>query len=355
MTPVQDMLPRISTIIPTFNRADLLTLALQALCRQTLDSADFEVVVIDDGSTDHTAQAVASFAERLQIHYARQANSGISAAKNHGLSLSRAPVVLFLDDDDITDPSYLTEHLNTHDQYPAPHYAVLGYTDLIDEVAASPLMDFVTGAGSYLFSYSSLSDGSELDFSYFWGGRSSCKRLFLLEHGVFNPDFRFGAEDIELGYRLSSAGLRVIFNRNAVSHMVRALDFDSFCRRCYRQGRSNWVFSQLHRDPTVQAWTKVDGIESEWKRIRPRLSSLMKMAHDLDRLAHIRARAGLPLDPITIHLLFRAYRAAFRAARIKGSVDMKNGRADNPALGTNSEHHDNNNALPSTLCNTRFR
>ena len=334
MTSQKDAHPRISVIIPTFNRADLLEMALDALCRQTLAADGFEVVVIDDGSTDHTDRVVADFTDRLPVSYARQANAGISAAKNHGLSLSRAPIVLFLDDDDVTDPNCLAEHLSTHEQYPASHYAVLGYTDLIDEVAASPLMNFVTGAGAYLFSYSALTDGAELDFSCFWGGRSSCKRMFLLEYGVFNPDFRFGAEDIELGYRLSSAGpgLRVVFNRNAVSHMVRALSVDDYLRRCYKQGRSNWVFSTLHPDPVVRAYTQVDGLEMEWRDIEPRYPEVMKMARDLDRLALQRARARLPLDGVTVHLLYRAYHAAFRAARIKGSVDMKNGRACDPAL-----------------------
>lgn len=349
MTSEKSTHPRISVVIPTFNRADLLEMALDALCRQTLTPNEFEVVVVDDGSADHTDRVVAGFAERLPVHYARQANAGISAAKNHGLSLSRAPIVLFLDDDDVTEPNYLAEHLSTHEQHPEPHFAVLGYTNLTDEVAASPLMNFVTGTGAYLFSYATLADGAELDFSYFWGGRSSCKRLFLLEHGVFNPEFRFGAEDIELGYRLSSVGLRVAFNRNAVSHMVRALSIDDFLRRCYRQGRSNWVFSALHPDPVVRAWTQVDGLEMEWRSINPRYPEIIKMARDFDHLALQRARAGLPLDGVTLRLLYRAYHAAFRAARIKGSVDMKNGRADSPALepdrarGGNSSSH-----LPGT-------
>ena len=159
--------PRISVVIPTFNCADLLEMALDALCRQTLTPNEFEVVVVDDGSADHTDRVVAGFAERLPVHYARQANAGISAAKNHGLSLSRALIVLFLDDDDVTDPNYLAEHLSTHEQHPEPHYAVLGYTDFTDEVVASPLMDFVTEAGAYLFSYATLAEGAELDFRYF--------------------------------------------------------------------------------------------------------------------------------------------------------------------------------------------
>ena len=82
----------------------------------------------------------------------------------------------------------------------------------------------------------------------------------------------------------------------------------------------------------VPGYTQVDGLEMEWRDIEPRYQEVMKMARDLDRLALQRARARLPLDGVTVHLLYRAYHAAFRAARIKGSVDMKNGRAYDPAL-----------------------
>jgi len=77
-------------------------------------------------------------------------------------------------------------------------------------------MHFVTDVGQYLFAYQDLVDGQRLDHTYFWGGRSSCKRS-LLRHGLFNPTFRFGSEDIELGHRLSRHGLQVVFARDAVS------------------------------------------------------------------------------------------------------------------------------------------
>jgi hypothetical protein len=164
-----------------------------------------------------------------------------------------------------------------------------------------------------------------LDFSYFWGGRSSCKRGFLLEYGVFNPVFRFGAEDIELGFRLEKVGLRVVYNAAAISSMVRTLTFEDFCRRCRLQGQSNWVFSQLHTDPAVRAWAQIDHAELEWAQIAPRFDDLMKAAGDLDRFARARARLDLHIDPVTTELLHQFYAAAFRANRIRGTVERKLG------------------------------
>ncbi len=319
--------PLISAVICTYNRAPLLRQALGALCAQTIGLDHFEVIVVDDGSTDDTREVAERFSGVLHLRYAYQANSGLASGKNHGLFLSRAPIVAFLDDDDVLDPRCLEEHHKTHERFAQPSYAVLGYTGLAEEPARSPLMRYVTDVGCQLFSYPHITHESILDFSYFWGGRSSCKRAFLLEYGVFNPVFRFGAEDIELGFRLEKVGLRVVYNAAAISSMVRTLTFEDFCRRCRLQGQSNWVFSQLHPEPAVHAWSQILHTEIEWAQIAPRFDDLMKTAGDLDRFAQARARMDLPIDPVTTELLHQFYGAAFRANRIRGTVERKLGGA----------------------------
>ena len=317
--------PLISAVICTYNRAPLLRQALGALCAQTIGLDRFEVIVVDDGSTDDTRAVAERFSSVLHLRYAYQANSGLASGKNHGLFLARAPIVAFLDDDDVLDPRCLEEHHKTHERFAQPSYAVLGYTGLANEPARSPLMRYVTDVGCQLFSYPHITRDAILDFSYFWGGRSSCKRGFLLEYGVFNPVFRFGAEDIELGFRLEKVGLRVVYNAAAISSMVRTLTFEDFCRRCRLQGQSNWVFSQLHTDPAVRAWAQIDHAELEWAQIAPRFDDLMKAAGDLDRFARARARLDLHIDPVTTELLHQFYAAAFRANRIRGTVERKLG------------------------------
>lgn len=312
--------PIISAILCSYNRAALLRRALQALCTQSLAAKQFEVLLIDDGSTDGTAAVATEFQQRLPLRYIHQPNAGLAAAKNHGIEQAAAPIVLFVDDDDIMDPDCLRQHLQSHAEHPQPQFAVLGYTDLLPEVARSPLMRYVTDSAGLLFRYSSLQHGDILDYRHFWGGRSSCKRGFLLEHGVFNPVFRFGAEDIELGYRLSTAGLRVVFNRQAISHMLRSLSFDDFCRRSYLQGRSNQVFATLHPSSAIAAYTGVDGAEQQWAQIEPRYPQLLKAGRDLHRYAIERVDAGLSIDGISTRLLQQAYDAAFRASQIAGII-----------------------------------
>lgn len=318
--------PSLSAILCTFNRAELLCRALESVAGQTLNPAEFELIVIDDGSWDDTRQVVESFKGRLPLRYAYQANAGLASAKNHGIYRSQGAIVLFLDDDEVFSPNLFEEHLKTHQAYPESHYAVLGHTRLHPSIAGKPLMEFVTEVGCYLFSYPHLKDGDLLDYTCFWGGRSSCKRTFLIQHGVFNPVFRFGCEDIELGYRLSKHSLKVIYNARAISTMIRAISFDAFCARLVRQGQSQYVFSRLHPDAEVQKWCEVVGAEKEWQKTGAVYNVTLRSARELDRVANLKIELGLGLDELTQSLLHEAYSNAFRACKLKGIWERKTGK-----------------------------
>jgi len=235
----------------------MLSATLESLANQSLQKNRYEVVVVNDGSEDTTPEVCRDFASRIELKYLRIDNSGTSAAKNTGILASRGKVLLFFDDDDIADRRLLEEHLKAHKQHRAENVAVLGYTTWAPTLSVTPLMRYVTDIGRFLFAYGDLKDGQMLDFTYLWAGRSSCKRSFLAKHGVFNRQFRApGIEDIELGYRLSQFGLRVVFHRAAVSYMARPLTFEAFCVRCERQGEALFLFSRLHDDPVVEQYCR---------------------------------------------------------------------------------------------------
>src|SRR6478736_3287941 len=88
---------RFSVVIPTYNRASTLPRAIRSVLEQTY--ADVELVIVDDGSTDDTAEVVGAFAD-ARITYLRQTNRGVSAARNAGAAAATGDFIVFLDSDD---------------------------------------------------------------------------------------------------------------------------------------------------------------------------------------------------------------------------------------------------------------
>ena len=102
-------MPKISVIIPTYNRAEKVVRAISSVLNQTF--SDFEVIVIDDGSVDHTDKAVARLKGPIK-YLAHSANLGVSAARNTGIKHSNAPFIAFLDSDDHWLPEKLNVQMN---------------------------------------------------------------------------------------------------------------------------------------------------------------------------------------------------------------------------------------------------
>ncbi len=314
--------PQITAVVTTYNRCQLLLKTILSLAAQTLDRSQFEVIIIDDGSVDDTRITVDGMASILSIKYAYQANSGLASAKNHGLFLASAPIVLFLDDDDVASPDLLEQHLAAHRIYPGETTAILGHTDLAPDLHADILMNYVTQHDPLLFSYQQISDPANLRYDHFWGGRTSCKRTLLLRHGVFNPVFRFGYEDIELGYRLDSVGLRVIYWKQAVNMMIRKISLDGFLRRCLLQGESSRRFLEMHdRDPEIYQYLDLDRRLDAWKLLAPKYDQVVRSARKLDSSFRKGISRGYSLPDHWQTALHLAYHRAFLAVAIKGYID----------------------------------
>ena len=105
-------MPEVSVIIPTYNCARYLTEAIDSVLSQTFK--DFEVLVIDDGSTDDTGAVVSRYG--APVRYVRQENSGVAVARNRGIEESRGRYVAFLDADDTWFPCKLEQQLDAFDK-----------------------------------------------------------------------------------------------------------------------------------------------------------------------------------------------------------------------------------------------
>ena len=116
---------RVSVIIPLFNKAPFIERALRSVAAQTF--ADFEIIVVDDGSTDGGLRIVEKFTDS-RLHIIRQENAGPGAARNRGLREARGEFVAFLDADDEWLPQFLSESVGLLDQNPNAGAVTSGYS-----------------------------------------------------------------------------------------------------------------------------------------------------------------------------------------------------------------------------------
>lgn len=107
-------MPRVSVIIPTYNRADLVAEAIDSVLTQSY--CDLEVIVVDDGSTDNTAEVIKQYGQRIRV--VRQQNAGEPLARNAGIRVASGEFVCFLDSDDIWMPSKLVRQVEVLEREP---------------------------------------------------------------------------------------------------------------------------------------------------------------------------------------------------------------------------------------------
>jgi len=110
---------RTSVVVPTRNRADRLDACLAALAHQTIPAEQFEILVVDNGSTDGTAERIARWAERRPgLRRVEEPEPGVSRARNAGIAAARGALLAFVDDDAVAEPRWLATLLGAYDRWP---------------------------------------------------------------------------------------------------------------------------------------------------------------------------------------------------------------------------------------------
>lgn len=283
----------LSVIIPTYNRAKILQECLQALLQQTVPLKDFEVIIVDDGSTDDTKKVVhdmkKDFAPHVRqagsLNYIYQANKGQGIARNTALQEVKGNIVVLIGDDIIPEKNFLHEHLRYHLRYGQENEAVLGFTTWHPAIPVSPFMNWMTNGstifgkfGGHQFAYEKLKGKTEADYNFFYTSNISLKRA-LLQKYPFDPSFSgYGWEDIELGYRLTQReGLRLYYCPEAIGYHHHFMTEESLANRMRNIGKSAWIFQrkypQLKKVPPL--WKHF----IFWILARPGLIQLFKMTN----------------------------------------------------------------------------
>jgi glycosyltransferase involved in cell wall biosynthesis len=235
-----------TVVIPTFNREAVLKKALEGYLAQTAVQSIRELIVVDDGSTDNTAQMVKQIeaGSPFEIRYLRQANKGPAAARNLGIQEARAKMILFTDSDIIPDKDLVRQHLDWHAKDPDDSIAILGYVTWPSTPAPTPFMSWYGKSGP-LFAFNKLQHGEQANFQFFYTCNLSLKTDFLRMKGQFDEEFKLAAfEDIELGYRLEKAGMRLIYNSAAVGYHHQFFSFAEACQKARAGREAGRLFAQ---------------------------------------------------------------------------------------------------------------
>jgi GT2 family glycosyltransferase len=244
------MKPSISVIIPTFSRRHDLERTLAGYAAQEPTALRFEVIVVDDGSTDDTQDLLDGFhSERFTLIADRQDNRGPAAARNRALAVASGDLILFTGDDIAPAPDLLSRHLAAHADRPDPGTAILGQIQWPDDLEQTATMRHITGPGAEQFSYYYMKDGAEYDFRHLYTSNISLHRQLLdAEPAYFSTDFPAAAfEDAEFAYRLVPHGLRIYYEASAVAYHHHRYTARSFFDRQVRCGRMATLL--LHKFP----------------------------------------------------------------------------------------------------------
>ena len=233
-----------SIVIPTYNRLPILQKCLLALEVQTSDRhivTDYEIVVVDDGSTDGTIEWLqASTTQLPHVKIYEQAHQGASAARNLGVEKAQGDTIIFIDSDLVVTPTFLQCHADALLQ----GQQALGNDKLFTYGAVINTANFENPTSeSYKI----------MDFSnaYFATGNVAIARHWLVEVGLFDLGFSlYGWGDLELGVRLKNRGIKMIKCPAAVGyHWHPAFSLDRLPRLIEQEierGKMGVVFYQKH-------------------------------------------------------------------------------------------------------------
>lgn len=249
-----------SLVIPTYNKLERLKLVIESLKYQTEKKENFEVIIVDDGSTDETAEYFHKLRLPFELRYIYQERKGRAAARNTGIYNANYEIVIFFDDDLILDREFIYNRLQYHkDAEHVVHGRIMDLPkvkffkdpvrgiffdniklhDPVKKILVKNLVLPEMLQDEALFQANIVSAArmtaleglikqlldkypGRMDWVSCVGGNLSVAKNILLEAGGFDEGFglEWGCEDIELGFRLMKRGCRFIYADNSVNYHI---------------------------------------------------------------------------------------------------------------------------------------
>jgi glycosyltransferase involved in cell wall biosynthesis len=207
-------MPEISVVICTYNREKYLPVCLNHLRNQTASKEVFEIVIINNNSSDATESICKKFIlenPTLNITYALETNPGLSHARNKGIELSKGEIICFIDDDGFAMPNYIeiiqlyTTNTNYDDYISFGGKVIPCFNEGMEPIWLSKYIDGVV-------SKVDLGDKvKDFDKKYPAGCNMIFRKEFFEKHGVFNADLHTRGDDKFVFDKLKKAGLKTLY------------------------------------------------------------------------------------------------------------------------------------------------
>jgi glycosyltransferase involved in cell wall biosynthesis len=220
----------------TYNRSALLERVLDACFEQTIAADAYEVVLVNDGSTDDTAAVIERARTRATCAFVAidQPNSGLAKGRNTGIARASGEHIIFIDDDVLPLPTFVAEHMRSHDAHPN---------------------DIVRGGAINVESFDELPVPlwtiKDYSGNFFWTTNVSVPLATIREIGGFNESFsEYGWEDIDVGLRLRLRGVKATFNPKALVYhwkpRPRSGNVEKMVRQAQAQARTAVQLAKIH-------------------------------------------------------------------------------------------------------------
>jgi glycosyltransferase involved in cell wall biosynthesis len=270
-----------SVVIPSYNNGHLLSMGLPALVQQTVPAGEFEVLVVDDGSTDDTQDRFISLSLPESFRYIRQSNQGAAVARNRGAADARGDILVFLDSDVVPDPTLLEEHLTSHRVH--DHVLMVGKTRALP---AEHFDLFYQVLGKDIFAFDQGDEEKQVTFQEVLSRNFSLLRESFFEVGGFDQEFpRSGFEDIEFAYRATQLGFDVVYNPRAAGDHHHTGTLSDVSRWMYNYQASAALLMKKHPEIRGQIRHLRDKEPIQWR------------GDDLGLVVRKLVRGGLALPP----------------------------------------------------------
>lgn len=261
---------KVSIIIPNYNGAALLEACLESISKQSYTT--YDVVVIDNGSTDKSSEVLAKFSDWVRVIKFKK-NVGFSKAVNRGIKACNGELVFVLNNDTILLPNCLAsivEGAKNNPDYASFAPSIRDIAD-INQIHSAGLMFSNRGFGNRSNRHEFLKVDHPIDVFGPCGAGAVYRRKVLEKVGLFNEDFFFYHEDIELSFRLQLSGNKCLYLPSAVLYHYGAATTRFFFRKKIKEVVKNSLITLIVCMPNSffreYAWNILKFYAAFWRHL----------------------------------------------------------------------------------------